>query len=870
MDRALTSHLMGLFWARFGLVSLFATVRRVGPNAAERGEPPLSVLPDQPGSVGARLRVLRERAGLSQGALAERAGLGLSTLKALERHRRQRPHLHTLGVLADALGLNSAERRWLLEVVDQATPRPSDSAGARSLSTRVVRLPRPLTALIGRDAEMAEIRPLLDPAADSARLLTLVGPGGVGKTRLALAVAETLVDAYADGTVFVDLAPLHDARLVAATIARALDLREGSGRSARALLLEYLANRQVLLVLDNFEHVLAAAELLAELLQRCQRLRMLVTSRAALRLGGERRMPLHPLATAPENVTSLDGLAASPAVRLFVDRAQAVDANFLLQPSNAAVVGAICRSLDGLPLAIELAAARTVLLTPSALLRRLERRLAVVSGGAADLPERQRTLRQMVAWSYDLLGEAEQRLFRRLAVFAGGWTLEAAEAVCADAELPRDAVLDGVQVLIDSSLVRRLEDVENEPRFGMLESIREYAMEQLEFAGEKVQVARRYVAWCLALVQPVTPGPVDPHQLERVAPEHVNIQAALREAIDSGATDDGLWLAAALWMTWYLRGSYGEGRTWLTEVLAVPGADFAPSARAHALLAAGHLAYCQGDYATTESLLHQARVLAEQLGAQQLGGAIRHNLAHVARGRGDLAGAYALYEDALTIFRRLGDRLWEATVLAVMASVLYEQGDLAQAGTCAEASLAFFRETDHWWGMARSLYALGRVAAARDDHARARSLFEASITLHRRVGDHQGRAWSLVALADELLREGDVQGAGPLFRESLTVAEMTGDRLTLARSLEALAGLLVATSPEQAVRLAGAADAERMTLGAAAHPAERDQLQAWLSAARSALGPQRYSAAWASGHALGTARAVTETLQTPQINGPAR
>jgi tetratricopeptide (TPR) repeat protein len=268
--------------------------------------------------------------------------------------------------------------------------------------------------------------------------------------------------------------------------------------------------------------------------------------------------------------------------------------------------------------------------------------------------------------------------------------------------------------------------------------------------------------------------------------------------------------------------------------------------------------------------LQRARALADQLGALQLGGAIRHNLAHVARWRGDLTGAYALYEDALTIFRNLGDHLWEASVLAVMASVLHEQGHLAQAGECAQSSLAFFTDTQHWWGMARSLYALGRVAAARGDHARARSLFDASITLHRRAGDHQGRAWSLVALANELLREGDVDAAWPLFRESLTVAEMTGDRLTLARSLEALAGLLVTTSTERAVRLVGAADAERTKLGAAAHPAEREHLDAWLSAARGALGEQPYSVAWSIGHTLGIARAMAETLEGPRVDTAAR
>jgi tetratricopeptide (TPR) repeat protein len=434
--------------------------------------------------------------------------------------------------------------------------------------------------------------------------------------------------------------------------------------------------------------------------------------------------------------------------------------------------------------------------------------------------------------------------------------------VVADAALPREAVLDCLQTLVDSSLVRRMEDTEGEPRFGMLETIREYAIERLEAAGETAEMARRQLGWCLELVQPVTPGPVDPLQLGRIAPEYANMRAALREAMAAGTAEEGLWLAAALWMTWYLRGAYAEGRAWLTDLLALPAAESAPHARAHALLAAGHLAYCQGDYLIARRLLEESLALADQLGDERLSGAIRHNLAHVARWRGDLEGAHALYASALTIFRRLHDRLWEATVLAVLASVLFEQGRLAEAGDCAETSLAFFTESDNAWGMARSLYALGRIAVAQGDHTRARALFERSVTLHRGVGDHQGRAWSLVALAHQLLDDGDFEAAWPMFKESVMLAEMTGDNLTLARSLEALASLLVTTSPEQAVRLAGAADAVRTSLGAAAHPLEREQLAAWLSAARCELGSEPFASAWASGHRLGVARAAAEAQES--------
>jgi predicted ATPase len=728
----------------------------------------------------------------------------------------------------------------------------------------------PSRPLIGREVELRHLCAHLDPGRTSTRLLTLIGPGGVGKTCLAIEAANAVAPAYTDGAVFVDLAPVGDPRLVAATIAQALDLRERGGGSARELLLDYLAERELLLVLDNFEHLLAAADLVSELLERCRRLVVLITSRVALRLRVERRTPVMPLAMPARVEASLQDVADSPAVRLFVERAQAVDASFVLQASNAAVLAAICRRLDGLPLAIELAAARAWLLGPAVLLRRLEQRLAALTDGPRDLPDRQRALRDTLAWSHDLLGTAEQRLFRRLALFSGGWTLAAAEAVCADAELPHEAVLDALQGLVDSSLVRQLEGAAGEGRFGMLETVREYALEQVQTAGEAAAFTRQHLAWCLSLVHPVAPGPIEPVRLDRIAPEYANLRAGLDAAIAAGAVEDGLWLAAALWMTWYLRGWYDEGRICLSELLALPGADAATRARAYALLAAGHLAYCQGDYTTAERSLDDARRLADQLGDDRLGGATRHNLAHIARWRGDLAGAEALYASALSVFRRLEDGLWEATVLVVMASLLYDQGRLAQAGECAEASLEFFTDADHAWGMARSQYALGRIATARGEHAHARSLLEASVSLHRRIGDHQARAWSLLALAHELLGSEDRDAAWPLLAESLTLAEMTGDSLTLARCLEAVGGLLVTSHPNQAVRLAAAADTLRHKLGAAPQPAERDALQAWLQIARHALGSDPYASAWATGQVLGVSGAVAEALRRPLAPIPSK
>jgi predicted ATPase/DNA-binding XRE family transcriptional regulator len=470
-------------------VSRLDTFRQVDADGSGVEDLLLGATPTAAGSLGAQLRILRQRAGLSQAALAERAGLGLATLKALERDRRPRPHPHTLARLAEALG---------------------ESPVAPAAAASQVRLPLPPTPLIGREADVAAIRALLAPTTGSARLVTLVGPGGVGKTRLALALAQQLLGAYRDGLVFVDLAPLRDAQLMPATIARALDVPESSSRSAHDRLLEHLRDRQLLLVLDNFEHLLRAAPLLAELLQECARVALLVTSRTALRLRIERRVPVAPLATPPDNRASLDEVAASPAVRLFVERALVVAPDFVLDQSNAGAVSAVCRRLDGLPLAIELAAAQAGLLGPEALLHRLERRLPLLTEGAADVPERQQTLRTALAWSHDLLDPAARLLFRRLAVFVGGWSLATAEAVCADDALPAEAMLDRLQAVVDGSLVHRLDDCGSEPRFGMLETVREYALEQLAEHEEVDAQGLRHAAYFLAVAeqaQPHLPAP---------------------------------------------------------------------------------------------------------------------------------------------------------------------------------------------------------------------------------------------------------------------------------------------------------------------------------------------------------------------------
>jgi predicted ATPase/DNA-binding CsgD family transcriptional regulator/transcriptional regulator with XRE-family HTH domain len=807
---------------------------------------------------GERLRQFRLRAGLSQADLAERASVSAAAVATLERGVRRAPYPRTVAALAKALGLSAAEQAALRAAAERpADARPASPGLADQPGARAPRLPVWPTSFVGRDVEVQTIRSWLDPSGSAVRLLSLVGPGGVGKTRLAVAAAAELAPLYPDGVVFVDLTPLRDARLVPATIAHALEVREAGGRSARELLLEHLRARRLLLVLDNLEHLLEAGQLVADLLEACPGLALLVTSRAALRLSGEQRFPVAPLATPSEDEPSPAAVAATPAVQLFVARARAVGPEFALDAETAAAVGAICRRLDGLPLAIELAAARAALLPPAALLRRLERRLPLLTGGVEDLPQRQQTLRATLAWSVGLLAPAEQRLFRRLAVFAGGCPLDAAMAVVAEPDEPEERLLAGLARLLDHSLLQRTV-VGSEVRLAQLETVREYGLERLAQAGERAAVHDRHRDWCLGLAEQVAPEQLDPQHVARLEHEQDNLRAALRWSIEAGQAEAGLRLAVASWPLWYLRNRYAEGRAWLGELLALP--PTAGPSRWRALAFAGYLAYGQGDYADAEALLQAGSSSAGQAGDAEGAAVCLLLRGNVARARGDLAVASTLLEAAQRALDERSTPVWRAVVRLLLALTRLEQDDLPAAERWGGQALEQFRAQRHAWGMARSLELLGRAASRRGDLAAARGRHEQSLALLRELDDRQGLVWAATFVAQAALDEGEAAHAWPLLREALLLAREAGDRLATARALEGLVRLLAPSEPERAIRLAGVAAGLRRELGAAAYRSEAERLEAGLARARAVLGTTGSERAWAEGSRARLEAAIAEAL----------
>jgi predicted ATPase/class 3 adenylate cyclase len=584
---------------------------------------------------------------------------------------------------------------------------PADFPPLKTLDNRFDSLPAQPAPLIGREHEVATLGQLL--RREDVHLVTLTGPGGTGKTRLALQTASELRDVFVDGICLVSLAPINDPMLVMPTIAQAFGIQDGMGQPISARLEEVLLRKRVLLLLDNFEQVIGAASQVADLLTSCPQLKLLVTSREVLHVRAEHEFAVPPLAL--PDLAHLPGLAALanvPSVALFLQRAQAVRPEFQLTSTNARAVAEICVRLDGLPLAVELAAARMKLLSPQVLLARLSRRLAILTSGARDVPTRQQTLRNTIEWSYQLLSFEEQRLFRWLSVFVSGCTLQAAEAVC---DVPEDGsgqVLDGVASLIDKSLLQRVEQTEEEneePRFQMLETIREYGLEVLTANGEGELAKQAHANYFLSLAEEAEPalkGPLLVAWLERLEQEHANLRAAMQWAVESGRTEMALRFGIALERFWVVRGHRNEGLVYLERALE-GSAGVAADVRAKALLAAARLAFNQSNYDQGEVLAQESLALFRGLGDKRGIALTLNRLGVAAWRRGDFRSARLLLEEDLTLFRELGDRDRVAWSLFMHGLLDNKQGEYARASSRFEESLALFRELGNKRGIAASL-----------------------------------------------------------------------------------------------------------------------------------------------------------------------
>lgn len=755
-------------------------------------------------------------------------------------------------------GFERAEH--IFQVVAQDLP--ADFPPLDSPSAIPNNLPAQLTSFIGRAREIHEVEQLLS----KERLVTLSGPGGSGKTRLALQVAAQMTASFQDGVFFVALAPITDPDLVAATVAQALGIPETAGRSIVDHLKDHLRGKTMLLLLDNFEQVISAAPLVAELLAGCSKVKVLATSREGLRISGEVEYPVPPLElpdlTQPP---ALETIVQYAAIELFHQRAQAVRPDFQITNATAPAVVEICYRLDGLPLAIELAAARIKLMPPQAMLTRLGNRLGFLTGGARDLPARQQTLRNTIAWSYDLLDDDEQQLFRRLSVFVGGCTLAAVEAVAED-HPDHGSILDQSGSLLDKSLLREVGSANGEPRFVMLETLREFGLEQLEASGEGETIRRRHANFFLAFAEQAEARLESTEQVQwmhQMEQEHDNLRAALEWS--KGANDAEeicLRLAGTLGLFWEVRGYFSEGRERLGDVLSKGTAQGLAAARARLLARAAELAFRQSDYPATITFAQESLAISRETGDQQGITSALVKLGNAATEMGDYSTASAFLEEALVIWRQLEDKRGIARALISLGWSALRLGDYPLAKARLEESLTLSRELRDTRSMGFELAGLGEVALRQGDTRRAAQLLEESLELRRQLGNKWGVGVSLGALGWVAMREEDWPRAAARLAESLDVRREIGDKGGCAWCLEHLGEIaLVQGQAEKAVRLFAAGAALRAAIHSVIDPADQSEYESKLNALRVELGAERFTAAWDEGGLLTLEQAVAAALE---------
>jgi predicted ATPase/DNA-binding XRE family transcriptional regulator len=757
---------------------------------------------------------------LTQEALAERVGCSVDTVRKIERDAR-RPSRQMATLLAQALEVPPEQQEQLVQRarselrddrINRVDTLPVESTHSPN------NLPIQLSSFVGRERERARVAHLLS----DVRLLTLTGPAGTGKTRLALQVAEDLLEDFEHGVYFVALASVNDPFLLTSTITHTLGLREDGLRSPLDTLKVALRENQTLLILDNFEHLLSSTQLIVELLQSAPGLKVLVTSREPLHFYGESEFPVSPL-----EIPNLDELPAPeellqyPSIALFVDRARAVKPDFVLSGENARTIAELCVHLDGLPLAIELAAARIKLFSPHAMLGRLGTRFSWLTYGVSHLPSRHQTLRKAIDWSYNLLEEGELRLFERFSVFVGGCTIEAVEAVCnVDADLSLD-VLEGLASLVDKNLLVQEELLKGEPHFGMLETIRAYAREKLETSGEAETIKQRHFAYFLKLAEMAEAqrrGPEEGLWLHRFEIEHDNLRAALNHGIEREDTEATLRLAATLEWFWSLRGYLSEGNKWMDRVLT-QCRNVAASVRTKALLAAEHLAQKRGDF------LQKKRYAEEHF--------------ELSRSVGDSVGiAWALHS--------LGD----------VARDL--EGDYEQAATLLNESVALFRELGERRGMAGALNCLGEVARCQEEYQQAKVFYEESLALERQLEDKERIALVTFNLGSVELYQGALDEADNRFKMSIALSQELGNKSIIALCLAGLAGIsLERGNPKRAALLLAAASFINETIGAKLDKADRTEWDRILAAIYAELDQVSFAEAWAKGEKMTIEQAIS-------------
>ncbi|MBW3671017.1 MAG: tetratricopeptide repeat protein [Acidobacteria bacterium] len=727
--------------------------------------------------------------------------------------------------------IKTVPRRGYLFTPEVRETGESDIAPARETEVVAHSLPASLTPLIGRESERVSIGELL--ARDQIRLVVLTGPSGTGKTRLALQVAADLVSRFDGGVWFVPLAAVVDPERLPSAIAQSLGLKESGTRPMVEVLKERLRAKRTLLVLDNFEQIVEAGPLVTDILAACPEVEVLVTSRATLHLSGEHDFPLLPLPL-PDMLgpASPENISASPAVTLFMERARAARPDFVLTPDNARAVAEICARLDGLPLAIELAAARIRVLSPEVMRTRLENRLELLTGGPRDFPERQQTMRGAIAWSYDLLGEDERLLFRRSSVFVGGCTLEALGAVCSGSGDREGELLDRLTVLVEESLMRREDDAGGEPRFMSLETIREFARECLRTSGEMETIQRRHTRFFLRLAETAEAeliGADQGHWLDRLEAEQENLRAASECALETGDLDTALRLDGALWRFWWIRGYPTAGRARLTRLLALAGGEVRTKPFMKVLYAAGVLADAQGDYAEAHRLFDENLTISREL--VDLAGVANslNNLGIIAVRENDHDRARSLYEESLSIWERLGDPRPIALSLANLGNLAVARGDGDTARSLYEQSLDRFAEMNDDRGVASALNRLAGLARERHDYEGARALYQESLRRLMSAGAKADVAGAFRDLGDLVRLQGDFSAARRFYEESMVICGDLGDIRGITSLLERFALLALSRDDaNRASRLARAAADLRRRYDLPVPAAEQSELERHL------------------------------------------